>query len=250
MEVTFLGVGEACDERYPNTSVLVKGVQRTVLLDCGFSVPGPFFKQVQQADTLDAVWISHFHGDHFFGLPQLLLRLFETGREKPLYFIGQSGIEQHVFEVMDLAYPSFYKKFGFEFRFLSLKPGQEQELLGLSWQGALNKHSQPDLALCLQMDQKTLYFSGDGRPTLQAKEMARGCDLMIHEGFLLEGQIHGHGSVKECLDFAREAEAKKLAIVHLQRDERRRVETDLRRKLKDISFCQACLPFPGDQIHV
>ena len=250
MEVTFLGVGEACDERYPNTSVLVRGGERTVLLDCGFSVPGGFFSQVQDADALDAVWISHFHGDHFFGLPQLLLRLFETGRKKPLYLVGQSGIDKIVLQAMELAYPSFYKKFGYEFRFVPLEPGQEQDLLGLSWQGAVNKHSQLDLALCLQMDEKRLYFSGDGRPTPQAADMAKGCDLMIHEGFLLKGQIHGHGSVEDSLDFAREAGVTKLAIVHLQRDERRREEAALRARLEAVTFCQAFLPVPGDLIRV
>lgn len=250
MEVRFLGVGEACDERYPNTSVLVQGQDKTVLLDCGFSVPCRFFRHVHDPDALDAVWISHFHGDHFFGIPQLLLRLFETGRKKPLYFIGQSGIEHLVLRAMDFAYPSFYKKFGYECRFVALEPGQALDALGLRWQGAVNKHSQLDLALCLEMDRKRLYFSGDGRPTPQAKAMAQGCDLMIHEGFLLEGRIHGHGSVQGCLDFAREAGVKKLAIVHLQRDERRREEMSLVRRLETISFCEASLPVPDDVIRV
>ncbi|MCF8103988.1 MAG: ribonuclease Z [Desulfohalobiaceae bacterium] len=246
MEVTFLGVGEACDERYPNTSVLVRGAGRTLLLDCGFSVPGGFFKRVQGADDLDAIWISHFHGDHFFGLPQLLLRLFETGRKKPLYFIGQSGIEDLVFQVMDLAYPSFSRKFGFELKFLIVDPGQEQRALGFKWQAAGTRHSQENLALGLDLDGCRLYYSGDGRPTSRNVEPAKGCELMIHEGFLLEGQIHGHGSVQGCLDFAREAGAKRLAIVHVQRDVRRREEERLKRLLESVSYCRAFLPVPGD----
>ena len=250
MEVTFLGVGEACDERYPNTSVLVRRAGRAVLLDCGFSVPGSFFTRVKSADELDAIWISHFHGDHFFGLPQLLLRLFESGRKKPLYFIGQSGIEDLVFQVMDLAYPSFSRKFEFELRFLIVDQGQELEALGFKWQGGKTRHSQRNLALGLNMDGCRLYYSGDGRPGSGNVELARESELMIHEGFLLEGQIHGHGSVQSCLAFAREARVKRLAVVHVQRDERRREEARLKRLLENVSYCRAFLPVPGDVCNI
>lgn len=250
MEVTFLGVGEACDERYPNTSVLVRGGGRTVLLDCGFSVPGPFFNQVPEAEELDAVWISHFHGDHFFGVPQLLLRLFESGRTKPLYFFGQFGLEELVYQVMDLAYPSFYKKFEFELRFSRLVPGQDYSDLGLTWRVAKTKHSQQNLALCLQMNEDKLYFSGDGRPSSEARKLAAGSKLMIHEGFLLEGQIHGHGSVRECLEFAGEAGVKRLAVVHIQRDERKQNESRLKGLLEKVSNCRAFLPLPGEVINI
>ena len=85
--VTFLGVGEACDERLPNTSVLIQPQNKetgSLLLDCGFTVPASFFAYNQDPEDLSAIWISHFHGDHFFGLPLLLLRLYEEGRRAPL----------------------------------------------------------------------------------------------------------------------------------------------------------------------
>ena len=83
VEVTFLGVGEAFDEKLTNTSVLVKveeGCSNVrLLMDCGFTVPSQFWREGLHVDALDAVWISHFHGDHFFGVPALLVRFLEEG---------------------------------------------------------------------------------------------------------------------------------------------------------------------------
>ena len=75
MRVTFLGVGEACDETMPNTSVWVEteadNRRSSVLLDCGFTVPPNYWQRTSDPEDLDALWISHFHGDHFFGVPAL-----------------------------------------------------------------------------------------------------------------------------------------------------------------------------------
>ena len=121
MEITFLGVGEAFDERMPNTSMLVRtdieGEPVTVLLDCGYSVPPKLWQQKMQPDTLDGIWISHFHADHAFGLPALLVRFWEEKRKEELCFLGQKGIESFVLKCLDLAYPKFYSRLGFSLRF-------------------------------------------------------------------------------------------------------------------------------------
>ena len=81
MEIILLGVGEAFDEILPNTSMLVRteyqGKPVTVLFDCGYSVPPRFWQLGLDVETLDGIWISHFHADHAFGLPALLVRLWE-----------------------------------------------------------------------------------------------------------------------------------------------------------------------------
>lgn len=81
MQVQFIGVGEAFDERYANTSVLVTvpgpDGPTHVLLDCGFTAAAAYYRHANVGATLDAVWVSHFHGDHFLGLPLLLLRFWD-----------------------------------------------------------------------------------------------------------------------------------------------------------------------------
>ena len=96
MNVFFVGVGEACDAKHGNTSIHVQTVNDTCLLcDCGFSAAHSYFAFCDDPDQLDMVWNSHFHGDHFFGMPLLLLRFWEMKRSKPLVIAGQAGVEEH-----------------------------------------------------------------------------------------------------------------------------------------------------------
>ena len=136
MKVIFLGVGEAFDERLENTSILVRAgsgaSQASVLLDCGFTAPSLYWRRSSGPDELDALWISHFHGDHFFGIPALLTRFWEMKRGKPFTILGQRGVEEVVLKAMELAYPSFRKRLAFDLRFIEIEPGERAARHALS----------------------------------------------------------------------------------------------------------------------
>ena len=221
MEVYFLGVGEAFDENEPNTSILVRGQtpkgQSTLLLDCGFSLPPQFWKQMLLADELDGIWISHFHGDHTLGLPALIVRFWEEGRQKPLMIMGQKGIEEYVHRLVDVAYQGFIDKLQFPLGFLEIEPGRPVEMFGLTLESSENGHSRRDLALKIKDRQTMIYYSGDGRPTEEGLALAAGCDLMIQESFHPEVTIPGHGTVREAIEAAIQSHVPNLALVHIQR---------------------------------
>jgi ribonuclease BN (tRNA processing enzyme) len=252
MEITFLGVGEAFDEEMPNTSMLVRTdiaeEPVTVLLDCGYSVPPRFWLQALQPDTLDAIWISHFHADHAFGLPALLVRFWEEQRKKDLCFLGQKGIESFVLKCLDLAYPNFYPRLDFSLRFEEVEPGEMLMAFGLSWSTAVNDHPQRDLALRLKGKEKSLFYSGDGRPTSGTRSLAEGVDLIVHEAFHLSKDIPGHGTISGCLEMAQACRAKRLALVHIQRDVRRERFGEIRELARSVEDLEVIIPEPGDRV--
>ena len=253
MEALFLGVGEACDERLGNTSILLRDRERTgatLLLDAGFSVPWPFFQEVPDPDELDGVWISHFHGDHFFGLPLILLRLWEAGRSKPLLVLGPPGVKSRVKEAMGLAYPGLPDKMHFGLEFVELDPGSSGEHLQASWGVEASEHPRQNLALRLQCGGRSVYYSGDGRPSRQCAGLAASCDLMIHEAYLVEGETAGHCSLKECLDFAAASQAGALALVHLQRQERGKALAHLEKEGISSQERRVFLPEPGERMSI
>lgn len=254
MRVVFLGVGEACDERLPNISIWVQtqvdGKRKSVLLDCGFTVPPLYWRQTADPEDLDALWISHFHGDHFFGVPALLLRFWEMKREKPLALIGQTGIEELVHRAMDLAYPKFMEKLTYPVDFIRAEAGKNVEAVGLTWRFAENGHPQPDLAVRIEDGKRSIFYSGDGAPTEQTLALAKGSDLVIHEAFRLEQIIPGHGTMRKCVDFAREAGVGALALVHVQRDERRDRYSEIADFLDRIEDIHAILPEPDDELEL
>ena len=253
-EVVFLGVGEAFDENLPNTSILVRyeenNTQASVLLDCGFTATPQFWREEPDADSLDGVWISHFHGDHFFGLPALLVRFMEEDREKELTIIGQKGIEQLFKKVLELAYPGFYKKISFPLKFLEIEPQKDIEAFGLRFRTAENAHSERDLALRIEGGGKSIYYSGDGKATAECMAIAKGSRLIIQESFEMEKEFHGHGTVLDSIDMAKDCGASHLALVHVKRQ----VRSDVISKVKTIQglgkSLNVIVPEPGTRITI
>ncbi len=249
MEITFIGVGEACDCCYGNTSILIEcSAGRRHLLDCGFTVPHYYFRYCSGPDELDTLWISHFHGDHFFGVPQLLLCLWEMGRKKPLQVVGQEGVAEKVHGALNLAYGRLARKLGYKINFHVLLPGKKADIAGLEWRAAWGEHSQPCLALRLDDGRNSIFYSGDGRPTPETAVLACRCDLLIHEAFKLTGDIPGHGSVQGCIEFFRRTAAKRLALVHLNREVRGLGKERILEMVSDVFGPLVFLPETGEKI--
>jgi ribonuclease Z len=252
IEVVFLGVGEAFDETLPNTSILIRfGAENSpisVLLDCGFTATPRLWKEASKPDSIDAIWISHFHGDHALGLPPLLIRAWEDGRSKPLLILGQKGISVFTRQAIDLAYPGFYEKLAFPITFAEIEPGGDVYRLGLTFRTAETGHSQRNLALRIAAGGKAIYYSGDGKPTPKSMFLAQDCHFIIHEAFHMETELAGHGTVTGSVDMARRCGASHLALVHIQRKARAQVIDNLER-LKDLAgSVQLMVPEPGDRI--
>jgi ribonuclease BN (tRNA processing enzyme) len=254
MEITFLGVGEAFDENLPNTSMLVRTEYQNkpvaVLLDCGYSVPPKFWQLGLDVETLDAIWISHFHADHAFGIPALMVRFWEEKRKKDLYFLGQKGIESFVLECLDLAYPNFLPRLEFSLRFVEVEPGEPVTALGMSWRTAVNDHPQRDLALRLDVEGTSVFYSGDGRPTSETRALAEGVNLIVHEAFHLSKDIPGHGTIAGCLEMARACRAKRLALVHIQRDVRRERFDEIEELVNSVLDLEVLIPEPGYRVTI
>ncbi|MGC8490888.1 MAG: MBL fold metallo-hydrolase [Syntrophobacteraceae bacterium] len=249
MRVKFIGVGEAFDEELPNTSILVgtgEGADENfILFDCGFTAPSSFWKNCPEPDRLEAIWISHFHGDHFFGLPALLARFRQANRKRPLLLIGQQGTKEIVTQTLGLAYPSLAQKIEYELRFVEVEPGQTLLEAGVFWQFALNGHSRKDLAVRVEKGSKSVFYSGDGMPTEETVSLARGADLAIHEAFRIDGEPPGHATVLRAIEFARRAKVRRLALVHVDRDERKLRRGDILRMVGAVPDLEIFLPEPG-----
>ncbi len=254
MRIKFIGVGEAFDEELPNTSIWLRAGEGSksgsILLDCGFTVPPQFWKNCADANDLDAIWISHFHGDHFFGLPALLVRFAEMKRSKPLLIIGQSGIEDLVHRTMELSYPSIMRKFGYPVLFQTIEPGGAIEAAGATWRVALNGHPQKDLAVRIEIGGKSVLYSGDGPSTGETLSLARDADLVIHEAFSLDRAVPGHGNIKGCIDFALKAKARLLALVHIERNERCERRKEISQIINAVKKLQVLMPEPGDTVQI
>ena len=105
MQLRFVGCGDAFGSggRF-NTCFHVTGTRVNFLIDCGASSL-PALKRFGIArDEIDLVLITHFHGDHFAGLPFLLLDAQFTRRTRPLVIAGPEGIETRLTQAMEVMF--------------------------------------------------------------------------------------------------------------------------------------------------
>jgi len=250
MRVTFAGVGEAFDETLANTSLLVQCGDFSALLDCGFTAASAFWAVAENPLELDALYITHFHGDHYFGIPALLVRSVEEGRTKRLTIMGQPGIEDRVRRLMEMAYSNALRNAQFDIYFIECTSGDDLSLFGTRFRFAMNDHLMPCLAVRLDCEGKSVFYSGDGRPTEWTRDLAKGCNLVVHESASFEADVPGHGTIASSIEFARTLGAESLALVHVKRDVRKKNMQEIMETIGSVSDLNVFLPEPGEIIQL
>lgn len=249
MQVTFAGVGAAFDEYHPNTSILIESDDASLLADCGFTAAPAFWRVADDPLSLDGIYISHFHGDHYFGIPHLLLKMVEEGRTAPLKIFGQQGVEKRVTLLMESAYRSMIEFTKFDLIFTECSPGDEIPLKDTRLTFAQNDHPMECLSLRVDSGKHAVFYSGDGRPTDDTQALAKGCDLVVHESYSLEPDTPGHGTVDSSIAFSREAGADTLALVHLAQKIRRTQKGEILKRAVAATGLRIMLPESGDKWH-
>lgn len=146
MKIIFLGTGEAFDENNLNNSSLVETKKTKLLLDCGGTVPFELWKYNNDQSFLDAIFVSHGHADHYFGLPSLFVRMWEEKRTKPLTIICQKGLEKDIKKIMELGYKGISSLFKFELKFIGVNPDQKIKFNDLNLSFAETKHSKKNFS--------------------------------------------------------------------------------------------------------
>lgn len=77
----------------PSSQVLQAG-GHMFLIDCGEGTQMQLRRFKVRFSRIEHIFISHLHGDHFFGLPGLISTFRLLGREKPLHIYGPKGIRE------------------------------------------------------------------------------------------------------------------------------------------------------------
>src|SRR5215468_6171657 len=98
MRMTVLGSGDAfgAGGRF-HSAYLVEAPAAAFLLDCGPSILQAAKRLQWDLARLDAVMLTHLHGDHFGGVPFLFMEYrYETPRTRPLTIYGPEGTERRV----------------------------------------------------------------------------------------------------------------------------------------------------------
>src|SRR5688572_14831851 len=92
LRITFLGTAAGTPSRDRNVAAVAITPDGTVLLfDCGEGTQHQLLRAPVRSGAIDAIFLTHLHGDHVYGLPGLLASMSMNGRTRPLELVGPEG---------------------------------------------------------------------------------------------------------------------------------------------------------------
>ena len=223
MKVAVVGTGEAFDSGLGNNSFLLHGRGLpTVLVDCGYQIPERLWSSGLHRE-IDAVYLTHTHADHAFGIVPLLGRFLVERRESPLTVIGHSGVASFVRRALDLGYPGMHEGLPFPLEFVTVSPWRQAAFGALSLVCARSDHGVRNLSVRFESQGASCAFSGDGAPSTATEALYRGVDVLFHELYTLDRKLPGHSTLPEVRTLADRAGVPRVVVSHHAREDRARL---------------------------
>ncbi|MGZ6310660.1 MAG: ribonuclease Z [Bdellovibrionota bacterium] len=186
-----------------------------VLLDCGEGTQMRVIAAPLKLHELDAVFITHLHGDHVYGLPGLIATLAMQERTEPLAIYGPLGIRE--FLNMNVRVSQIHLTFALDV--YELSPGIVRSQSDYTVECAPMNHTVPTFGLRIAAERRVIAYCADTRPCPSCVTLARGADVLIHEATYAhdlreKAQARGHSTARQAAEVALAAGAKRLVLTH------------------------------------
>jgi len=218
VRVTFIGSGNAfADGGRSHACIHVSAPGVSLLLDCGGSSL-PSIKREIDPEAIDGIAISHLHGDHFGGIPYLVIEQHFAGRTAPLVIGGPRGLAERLRAAESALYPDFFRKTKIGFPIRETVLGASETELGGALVSALPvKHvaeSEPH-GLRVRVGDKVVAYSGDATWSDELARVAKGADLFICDASFFETDDPSHISYRTLMSHRDKLECKRIVLTHL-----------------------------------
>src|SRR5262245_23177703 len=197
VSVRFVGSGDSFGSggRF-QTCILVDGPRSRVALDFGASSLIALAQQGIEHNSIDAILLTHLHGDHCGGVPFLLIdAMLAAKRTKPLTIAGPRDVQRRMGDVREALFPgSSVMTPKFPLSWLELAPGRPQEILDLVVTSYPARHTQQTnpTSLRVEVAGKSLAYTGDTEWTADVATAACGVDLFIAECYFYDKPVKWH----------------------------------------------------------
>ncbi len=189
-----------------------------LLLDCGAGVLHRAAQFGVAWPTVTHVALTHFHPDHWGELPMLLFAL-KWGtlppRSAPLQLVGPVGLKTRM-TVLAGALGDWVLEPGYPLEAFEIEPGGRVALANeVTLEACKTPHTDESLAYAVRHRGARLVYTGDTGVSEPLSDWARGCDLLLAECSLPDGQgIAIHLTPSEAGALARAAQARRLVLTH------------------------------------
>ena len=221
--VRFVGSGDSFGSggRF-QTCILVDGPGCRFAVDFGASSLIALAQQGIEHNSIDAVLLTHLHGDHAAGVPFLLVdAMLGARRSRPLTIAGppdlharMDGIREALFPGSDGMTPKF------RVDWIEMEPGRPHPVLDLVVTPEPARHTRQTnpMALRIQVGDKVVAYTGDTEWTEDVARAARDADLLIAECYFYDKPVKWHLNYPDIVARAGRVGARRLILTHMSRE--------------------------------
>lgn len=220
MDVIFIGTGDAFGAGgRRQAAILLRVTEGSLLLDCGMTTLTGLAALGIGRDSIGGIAVSHFHADHFGGIPSFLLAaVHEDRRRRPLTILGPPGVEERILTASAaLGHPFDPGAWPFPLSFQEAHEGRDA-LAGPFRLRAFATHHAPDSSphgWRVTDGSRTVVYTGDTGWFDELPGRARGADLLICECTLEVPGFEYHLSLEELSSRRDRFECGRIVLTHL-----------------------------------
>jgi ribonuclease BN (tRNA processing enzyme) len=223
MHLQFVGCGDAFGSGGRLTTCFhVAGVRANFLIDCGASSLIGLKRLGIAQGAIDTILVSHFHGDHFGGIPYFVLDSHFGKRTRPLVIAGPPGIADWYLRALEAAFEHFSTiKLAFDLQIVTLPERVATTLGALTVTPFPVVHGNsggPFYAYRIEAEDRVIAYSGDTEWTDTLTEVARDADLFVIECYAYDKPIRNHLNLKTIEQNLARLGAKRLVLTHMSDD--------------------------------
>jgi ribonuclease BN (tRNA processing enzyme) len=221
MNITILGSGDAFGSggRF-NSCLHVEAGGERMLLDCGGSSLVALNKAGIERNGISTLLFTHFHGDHFGGLPAFLLDAqFVSRRSEPLVIAGPLGVEHRALHALDANFPgAATNAWRFPIRYVEVTPESPAPLAGIDVTAFPMVHDEragPCQGYRLAHGGKVFAFSGDTAWTEALVPLAAGADVLLVECYTWDVKLANHLDYETLASHRAELKTARIVLTHM-----------------------------------
>jgi ribonuclease BN (tRNA processing enzyme) len=219
LRLRFLGSGDAFGSggRF-QTCLYLEGPGDRVLIDCGATSLVAMKRAGIDPASIGTILLSHLHGDHFGGVPFLVLDGQFRRRDRPLTVAGPPGTQERVVSAMEILFPgSSLADRRFHTALVEVEPGVPTAIGSTTVTGFPVEHPSgaPAYALRVEWAGRTVVYSGDTEWCDSLAAAAQGADLFVCEAYTFERRVRYHLDHATLVRHLDQIRARRVILTHL-----------------------------------
>jgi ribonuclease BN (tRNA processing enzyme) len=222
VQLRFLGSGDAFGSGGRlQACLLLSGAGDPLLLDCGASSLIAIKRAGIDPSALGWVVLSHLHGDHFGGLPFLILDGQFRRRTRALTIAGPPGTRERVHAAMEVFFPgstAAERRFATAFVELAEREATAVGPARVTAYAAVHASGAPSYALRVEYGGRVIAYSGDTEWTDALVDAARGADLFVCEAYAFDRRIRYHLDHQTLRAHADRLGCRRIVVTHMSAD--------------------------------